>query len=154
MPKKLCISNWTWESWSFFRVNFPKSEDMNENATSLRKSTQCEPSAINSPLVNLHKLNCCKFSAQNCDKTCVLLAGKSCNVIICIIARIRKRQNSTISRFVFPVYYKFSPNRIKVKASINFFKYVFLLSLHEFTSLRIKILFFQILIPIFFSLIH
>ena len=72
-----------------------------ENATSLRKLTHCEPSAINSPLVNLHKLNCCKFSAQNCDKTCVLLAGKSCNVIICIIARIRKRQNSAISRFVF-----------------------------------------------------
>ena len=119
---------------------------MNENATSLRKLTHCEPSAINSPLVNLHKLNCCKFSAQNCDKTCVLLAGKSCNVIICIIARIRKRQNSTISRFVFRfITYKFSPNRIKVKASINFFKYVFLLSLHEFTSVRIKILFFQIL---------
>ena len=93
-----------------------------EDATSLRKLTHCEQSAINSPLVNLHKLKCCKFSAQNCDKTCVLLAGKSCNVIIiCIIARIRKTTKFNDFAICFPVYYNFSPNRIKIKASINIF---------------------------------
>ena len=114
---------------------------MNEKATSLRKMTHCEPSAINCPLVNLHKLNCCKFSAQNCDKTCVLLAGKSCDVIICIIARIRKRQNSTISRFVF----RFITNFPKQDQSegINIFLQIFfsviVARIHELTNCDFKL---------------
>ena len=124
---------------------------MNEKATSLRKMTHCEPSAINSPLVNLHKLKCCKFSAQNCDKTCVLLAGKSCNVIIiCIIARIRKTTKFNDFAIYFPAYYKFTPNRIKVKASINFFTYFLC---HRFTNSRTyewRFYFFKFLIRFFF----